>query len=213
VFKLIKSLHLPPPFFVIQAGAHEGQEIHIFARNSIATAILLEPIPTVFKRLCFLCSQFGFHAENFALDDREQVQQLFLASNDGMSSSLLQPMNHKIDYPHVLFRDSIEVNSIRGDSLLAKYPSTDKPKMLYMDTQGSELRILKGFGERLKEFDYIFTEVGIGNGYTDSPSVTDIITYLATHQFIIQDLYVNPEGWGDALFVSKDIISTRHAQK
>jgi hypothetical protein len=72
---------------------------------------------------------------------------------------------------------------------------------LAIDTQGSELDILRGAEVTLASVNFIYVEVSFGTLYAGSASQYDIIDHLRARGFDLYDLRMDPIGWGDALFV------------
>mgnify|MGYP003332726712 CR=1 FL=1 len=73
-----------------------------------------------------------------------------LSSNDGESSSILNPLDHKTVYPNISFLDKIKVQVKRFDSLIDQFDiDINSFNIIISDTQGYELEVLKGFGNYL----------------------------------------------------------------
>lgn len=52
--------------------------------------------------------------------------------------------------------------------------------MIAMDAQGSELKILKGFGDKLKKVNFIITECTFNSGLIGGTNFKEIDSYLQT---------------------------------
>ena len=76
--------------------------------------------------------------------------------------------------------------------------------MLYLDVQGAELVVLHGAGEILEHTKYIWTEVGVGDGYSGGVSYRDLIDYLASYKFQLIYFECGLGTFGDALFAKID---------
>lgn len=63
--------------------------------------------------------------------------------------------------------------------------------ILKIDTQGSELDILMGIGNMLKQkkVKLIFTETYFQQQYENQPMMFDISNYLAKFSYFVQDIY------------------------
>lgn len=98
-------------------------------------------------------------------------------------------------------KDEIEKNQIKGERVLIK-----------LDTQGSELEILKGAGFILEKTDFIFIEIPFFGKYNENcPSFKDYINYLDSINFIpyeaIDVKYLgNPafQAQADFMFINKN---------
>ncbi len=206
-FQLIKKYHLQNPLTLIQVGASGGQEIEEFISNGIKQALLIEPLDMPFSILSarvanienYLAYKALAHSINGTIVD------FHVASNGGMSSSIFSPNKHLATFPHVLFPEKISLTGFRLDSIVAFLKNSEKiqfsyPDIMYLDVQGAELVVLQGSGELLEHTKYIWTEVGVGDGYNGGATYRDIINYLATYKF--QLIYFECElgAFGDALF-------------
>jgi len=71
---------------VIQAGAHNGQEIPIFVKNGVRDMILFEPIKETFEELSknaeSYCKDFNIQCVNKALGAEKKTCTIYLSSND-----------------------------------------------------------------------------------------------------------------------------------
>ena len=108
----------------------------------------------------------------------------------------------------------IEVTSL--DELLRSKPDIPKPIFLSLDTQGSELEILKGAKETLNSVVAVLVEVGFVKIYENQPLFGEISEFLNLAGFTLMDIYKGVEttnsrgpvgarakgqlSWGDALF-------------
>jgi FkbM family methyltransferase len=185
---------------VIHVGANTGQEIKLYAEHSLSV-IWIEPIPDVFEKL--KRNLTGFHGQ-IALEglvtDRDNVEyQFHLASNDGASSSILELNLHKDIWPDVSFEKTIKLYSRTLPSLL-KENQIDPAgyDMLIIDTQGSELLVLKGAEPMLNHFKFIQTEVPDFEAYKDCCQLKDLKAFLGHHGFreISRNLFATHPGGG-----------------
>ena len=78
--------------------------------------------------------------------------------------------------------------------------------LLYMDTQGSELTVLKGASEFLKQVRYIFTEVSLGGLYENDVTHMELTSHLNSRGFSLAFIYMNKKGWGDALYIHNSLF-------
>ena len=146
---------------VIHVGANLGQERDAYAARGL-NVLWIEPIPEVFKRLTLLIKPFPNQRALCELitdtDDQEHV--LHISNNGGASSSILELAEHKRLWPEVSYTTEIKLKSVRL-STLARRESLDMSAYdaLVMDTQGSEMLVLKGAIEILSHFRFIKTEV------------------------------------------------------
>ena len=72
-----------------------------------------------------------------------------------------------------------------------------------MDTQGSELSVLKGSIQTLRHCDAIWTEVSRGGLYDGDVSFDTLTGFLAAFGFVLNNVAFNRRQYGDALYVRR----------
>jgi FkbM family methyltransferase len=170
---------------VIHVGANLGQERELYAKYKLKV-LWIEPLPDIFEQLCKNVRPFPDQtAVNYLITDKDDVEYLFhVASNGGASSSILELARHDEIWPDVQYVSKITLNSITLDSLIKNIdngiPSYDA---LVMDTQGSELLVLKGATNSLGQFKFIKTEAADFEAYADCARVEDLTNYLTQFGF------------------------------
>ena len=93
------------------------------------------------------------------------------------------------------------------DKELEAFKSGDTYDVLVLDTQGSELEIIKGAEILLREVKYIMCEISVRELYKDSPLEFDIVNYLDSRNFKYAGCRINlTTGWGDGIFIRNDVI-------
>ena len=146
---------------VIHIGASTGQERYKYNENDL-NVIFVEAIPDIFLKLKKNISIFNKQKAYLALiTDRIKPNiKFYVASNNGESSSVLPPALHRKLYPQVSFPKKILLNSLSLGKFIEKYKLDLKNyDSLVLDTQGSELMILKGAKNYLHSFKFVKTEV------------------------------------------------------
>ncbi len=213
-FQTLKDLGLPAPQGVLQVGSSYGQEMAWFLDNGITAGIFIEPLPEPFQALSRSCLQRpGFVAVN-ALCSEETGQKVsfHVASNGGMSSSMLQPKNHLTEFDFVRFDQTVELVTNRLDHVVAFLRNNghaavcDTVDLLYMDTQGAELKVLRGAGAVLDGIRYVVSEVTRNQLYAGSPSLMDLMSFLEPHGFTLNNINFDAHHHGDALFVRSSAL-------
>lgn len=206
---------LPPPQGVLQVGASTGQEISYFLENGIRAGIFIEPLPEPFAVLSETCMKLpGFVAVNaLCSDETGQKVSFFVASNGGQSSSMLKPQNHLTEFNFVSFDQTVEMVTNRLDHLVAFLRSNghgavcERCDMLYVDTQGAELKVLRGAGAVLDDINYVLTEVTRNQMYTGAPTLDELVAYLASLGFTLNNVNFSWHHHADALFVRKRVLN------
>ncbi|HJZ18942.1 MAG TPA: FkbM family methyltransferase [Candidatus Nanoarchaeia archaeon] len=74
----------------------------------------------------------------------------------------------------------IEVERKRFDSLNLEIK---RPCLVKIDTEGTEIHVLEGFGKRLKEVDVLQIETNFKNAFKGQTKLSELITYLEKYGF------------------------------
>jgi len=159
LYTTLDELSLPYPRQLIDVGANRSQFAEIVSpvlRGGRAVAI--EPNPSVMPEVYS-------ELHRCALSDVDGEAYLNVpGGNDEIGS--LDARGDGQQY---------KVSVRRFDSLPI---SLERPVLVKIDTEGQELKVLKGFGDRLREIDYIVLEVGNRGLRLSQNNVTDIVRYL-----------------------------------
>tara|TARA_B100001559_G_C16418550_1_gene583951 strand:- start:120 stop:878 length:759 start_codon:yes stop_codon:yes gene_type:complete len=185
---------------VAQVGAHFGQEIEIFKKHNINQVFLFEPNQNAVEVLKNKTKNLSnIKIFPFALGNVNSLSEMYYSSgNDGQSSSLLEPQLHKKVQPKIDFKKKIAIDVKRFNDL--KLNGID---FLIMDVQGFELEVLKGFGKKLNQVQFIFTEINRDALYKDNVLVKDLDHFLKTKGFIRTwtSWRTADMPWGDAFYL------------
>ena len=189
----VKS-HIPrynPHYFLkeitglIHVGAHYGQERKMYAKRNL-NVLWIEAAPDIFAKLCENIEIYPSQtAANCLLTDRDDAEYIFhIANNYGESSSILELGDHKEIWPEVRFERDVTLKSITLDTLLVKLNrSITDYQALVMDTQGSELLVLKGAMSSLPFLRFVRVEAWDFEAYLGCPKVNDVVDYLNEYDF------------------------------
>ncbi|QPF73763.1 FkbM family methyltransferase [Roseateles sp. DAIF2] len=220
LFPRLRELGLPGPIGVLQLGASYGQELREFAENGIRAGVFVEPLPEPFAHLsqtCALLPPERFIPVNaLCAETSGKTFRFHVASNGGMSSSILAPGSHLAVNPSVHFTHELELVSSTVDELLQREEAQGRGRivaaldLLYMDCQGAEFQILRGASRYLPQFKYIYTEVMRNELYQGQVPFLGYCHYLDALGFTLNDVYFGyPEQAGNALFIRKDLVAVR----
>lgn len=172
---------LPYTRGVIHVGANAGQERRLYAAYDL-DVLWIEPIPDVFARLIENIQSYSKQkALQYLVADKDDAEfTLHVANNSGVSSSILALSRHAEIWPEITYADSIALKSVSLTSLL-KRERVDMSMYdsLVLDTQGSELLVLRGAEEMLQRFKYIQTEAVDFDAYEDCCRMEDIAKFLS----------------------------------
>jgi FkbM family methyltransferase len=170
---------------VIHVGANLGQERELYAKYNLKV-LWIEPLPDVFEQLCNNIRSFPEQtAANHLITDKDDVEYLFnVANNKGESSSILGLARHGEIWPEVHYVAKVTLKSITLDSLLKNIGDAISPyQALVMDTQGSELLVLKGATKSLGQFKFVRTEAADFESYVHCARVEELTSYLSQFGF------------------------------
>ena len=170
---------------VVHVGANTGQERDLYQTLGLRVC-WIEPIPDVFARLqqhiSGTANQRAFQALITDVDGRDYP--FHVANNDGRSSSILDLKQHRDIWPEVAFSSTVNLSSITLASLFASERiDGSQYQALVMDTQGSELLVLKGAIALLKHFKYIKTEVPDFESYAGCCQLADISAFMTEYGY------------------------------
>ena len=214
-FQELSEMGLPSPRGVLQVGASTGQEVALFLQSGVTSGILIEPLPEPFQALSQTCTKLpGFVAVNaLCSDETGQRVRFHVASNGGQSSSMLEPRNHLSEFRSVRFDQTIEMVTNRLDHVLAFLRQhghsavCDRCDMIYLDTQGAELKVLRGAGDVLGDIKYVLTEVTRNEMYSGAPTLNDLIAFLEPLGFALNNVNFSWHHHADALFIRKSALN------
>ena len=165
---------------VIHVGANSGQERDEYNLYSL-DVIWIEPIPKIFNKLKKNIKRYSKQkAYKYLLTNIDNQDINFkIANNAGQSSSILELNQHKDIWPNIEYTSSIKLKSSTLKNVI-KYEKIDikKYQALIMDTQGSELLVLKGGSSLLKNFKYIKTEAADFESYKECCLIKDLSKFL-----------------------------------
>jgi FkbM family methyltransferase len=189
---------------VLHIGAHYGEEYEIYHRNHIKNIIFFEASPINFNILEQSLKDKA-NLVNIALgNEKKKVLLNVETNNNGQSNSILKPAKHLIQYPHILFESTIEVDMDRLDDFLeTKTIDVKNYNLINIDVQGYELEVFKGSVKTLHNIDYIITEVNRDVVYYDNVLVEELDSFLKPYGFERVETSWDGNTWGDAFYIKK----------
>lgn len=142
---------------------------------------------------------------NAAVWDLEGIKMELIQTTNTQSTSLLELKTHKDFYPDIVESERFEITT----SILKNIISNEfRSDFINLDIQGAELRALKGYGERIRELKWIYTEVNKVELYEGCALVSEIDDFLASFGFKrVCTRWWRNHGWGDALYISSEYDS------
>jgi len=170
---------------VVHVGANSGQERTLYEQFGLRV-IWIEPIPEVFEMLkANLQGHPRQAAFQYLVTDQDDVEYVFhIANNAGASSSIFELNLHKDIWPEVAYDRTITLRSRTLASVLKKERvNLADYDALIMDTQGSELLVLRGAAPILHGFKFIKTEVPDFESYAGCCQLEDIDAFVKGYGF------------------------------
>lgn len=190
------------PKAVLHVGASEGQELDEYHKLGIKKMIWIEAIPNIYQVLTKRCSPFpDITCYNNCISDVDGDEITFhVANNGGQSSSFLEFGTHKQMHPDVHYTKDIKMKTVRLDTLLKDLdPDYD---FLNIDLQGAEGHALRGLGDLINQFKYLYLEVNTTDVYKGCMQLPEMDEYLAQFGFVRKEtLFPGNCTWGDALYL------------
>lgn len=199
--------HLNKPLTgLIHVGAHECEEKDIYQSLGLSSenhqVMWFEADPSTFGKAKSIYPNYDIrHA---LLKDKREITSFLRASNS-QSSSIFDLHLHKKYHPDIeeMFRFPMVSSTL--DVELENTENRNKYNFLSMDTQGSELLILKGAEKTLAHIDYVYLEVSTEELYKDAPLFGEIDLFLRDRGYGIRELTITNSNWGDAFYVKKQL--------
>lgn len=170
---------------VIHIGANTGQEREIYNSYNL-NVVWVEPLPECFKILSKNLRDYPKQrAYQYLVTDKDDEEYEFnVANNDGESSSIFDLGGHRDIWPEVEFDEKIILKSSKLKTIIQKENLKLKDlNGLVLDTQGSELLVLKGAEELITEFSYINLEVPDFEAYKNACQLGEIENFLLKNNF------------------------------
>jgi FkbM family methyltransferase len=170
---------------VIHVGANTGQERDNYASHGL-NVIWVEPIPTVFETLLSNISGIANqHAYNCLLTADHGKEYIFhISNNGGQSSSILDLAEHREMWPDVQFTEEISITSTTLTHLVeTEHIDLRNFGALVLDTQGSELLVLKGAIPILNQFQFIKAEVADFESYAGCCRLEELSDFMQKQGF------------------------------
>jgi FkbM family methyltransferase len=187
IVKLIPVEALTLDNFILEIGANNGSDTcqfndHVRYYNIVA----FEPDNRAFNKLKNIFQKHNaIKLINKAVSNIDGVTKFFPSTSSisgqeewDMSGSLLAPKLHLQRHPWVSFKNPIEVETVRIDSVLNTFPKVSEISFVWMDVQGAEKSVLESFGNYLDKVKYIYTEYGneeLYEGQELKNSIRDIL--------------------------------------
>jgi FkbM family methyltransferase len=185
---------------VLHIGAHFGEENNAYNDLGIQKRIFFEPLSSNFQVLKNNIGE-NYTLMNIALgNENKKISMNVETANSGQSSSILNPVLHLTQYPHIKFESTEEVEMKRLDDLGMNLSDFN---FINIDVQGYELEVFKGAEKTLHNIDYIMSEINRDEVYQNCARIEQLIDFLSPYGFELVEQTWDGGTWGDGFFIKK----------
>jgi len=201
-FEGVCNEHKVRPKGVIHVGANTGQELGMYNAMGVANVVWIEANPDIVPDLRKMVeNQKGHTVVEALVSARSGEKKQFNVTNNLQSSSYLELGTHKLVHPTIHVTKIMELQT---RTLPEVVPDLQLYDTLNLDVQGAELDVLLGLGDKLSQFQYIYSEVNTAHVYKECGLLTQIDQHLAKYQFERVALFIFPNSdYGEAFYIKK----------
>ena len=205
-FNLLCRKYDIKPKGVFHVGANNCAEISDYYNNGVERSVWIEALPGIYKELKEVISKYpktiGINACVSDVNGKEV--DFNVSSNHGESSSMFEFDLHSQYHPDVTFIDKIKLKTRRIDSLIIeKSINIREFDFLNCDLQGNELAALKGMGDMLRVFKFVYIELNQKELYKGIPLFDEVNAYLEDFGFELKEVKWTGAGWGDGFYMKR----------
>lgn len=192
--------YAPNPKVILDIGALDCAQSRFFTEQLPNTRVVaFEPSPDNVG----LCRESGIElVEKVALDYTGQTD--FYAIKPGTNSgasSIYEPLGEILPWDEKPVYSRITIPCTRIDDW-AREADVKQIDAVWMDVQGAELKVLKGFGSLLDKVSVIATEVETSPVYHGDPvQFAELSKFMFEHDFVLVDYKQAWEKEADLLYV------------
>lgn len=186
---------------VLHVGANIGEEAPIYLELGIKKQIWIEANPIIYERLKDnIKNNPEAKAFNYCISDRYEKVKFNISNNGSQSSSILELGTHKIAHPEVHYIEEVEMDAIP----IADIILDDCYDLLNIDLQGAELKALRGMGNLLNQFKWVYLEVNKEHLYVGCDLIDSVDLFMLEKGFRrVETMWCGNTGWGDALYIKQ----------
>jgi FkbM family methyltransferase len=182
---------LPDVAAVVDVGANIGQ-FAIVAREVYphATILSFEPLPQASKKLrALFAGDPRFEHVALALTDVGGALPFHVSGADDSSSLLPLAARQVAEFPATRGVDTLEVTAARLDDAMAGRPLPDGALLIKLDTQGTELAVLRGGPDTLARARYLILEASFVELYEGQAEASEINAFLVERGWRLRAVY------------------------
>jgi FkbM family methyltransferase len=191
---------------VFHLGAHEAEEIGFYVNKlnlGLNDILWIDALP---KKVKLMLDNGIPNVYNAIITNEDDKNIIFNVSNNYQSSSILRLKTHLQEYPDIIYTARFRGKSVTIDTFF-KRNNIDPSKYNFwnFDIQGAELLALKGAEESIQNVKAIYLEVNEKELYENCALIGEIDEFLLKHNFERITTTMTQHGWGDALYVKKNV--------
>lgn len=139
---------------------------------------LVDPTHESLRYMRHLAGQLRSEVLNVALADHDGELEIEIR-DDIQGSTFFEEIGPRA----VLRREPVAVR--RFDSLIGAF---ERPALAKIDVQGSEMAVLQGMGERIREVDVMVVETSMLATIKGGPEFYNVVDYLKSRGFVVFDI-------------------------
>jgi len=185
------------PNSVLHVGAHEAEELNDYHKFNWLPVTWVEAQPDKIEILKRKLPEINHNLIQAVVWDKSGEELELKIMSNSQSTSLFNLGTHANEYPDIKQLSALKVKTKTLNEII---PSDFVPDLIALDIQGAELRALQGFGSRIAESRWIYSEVNKKSLYEGCCLVSDLDTYLEAFNFKRVITRWTPNGWGDSLY-------------
>lgn len=186
----LKLLGNPKTVFDIGVGFGTPE---LYEAYPDARFILVEPLIEFREAIDKLSQDYNMDVHYKAVSEFPSVTTINVDTSLPLRSSINERTPLTRTASEIVPRE-IEVTTI--DTIYSGAADIETPVLLKIDTEGHELRALKGARELLKVTDLVIAEVSVSKRFNDSYSFEEIILFMAEQGFEVYSFlrFIQPKG-------------------
>jgi len=194
---------------LVHVGAHLVEEFATYNNGLIKRVSWIEANPEHFLAAKSLLREYTnqevFQAAIYS--ESGSTRMFYVASNDGMSSSLLKFDRHRGFFPNVRTQRKFKVNTVTLDDFLnINFPNQPCPEAIVLDIQGAELDALRGSQKTLESAKIVVSEISRYQMYRNQGLFEEINLFLEGYGYLCVCLNYETEfEYGDAIWVKREL--------
>lgn len=188
---------------VVHLGAHYAEEAVIYGRWG-SNVLWVEAHPTYAKHMVANLRNFpGQIGVEACLGSEDGEEVTFYVTSDEVSSSVFEPAE-TLERHSLELAGTVTVKTKRFDTIWRSLGlDPENFNFLVLDTQGSELEVLKGMGDLVEMFDTIQAEYSTEELYRGGARLEELDEFLTGFTRVFPD---EPIVHADALYVKKELV-------